>query len=93
MATLINLTMTEAKPVDALGEAVFDGVPPDMAARAVTNLIAIGSLARREAAEPGLLPCRVHAFYRGLAGLWVCMDPQCTTLPAAKRGGPAGRLL
>ena len=92
MATLINLTMTEAKPVDALGEAVFDGVPPDMAARAVTNLIAIGSLARREAAEPGLLPCRVHAFYRGLAGLWVCMDPQCTTLPAAKRGGPAGAL-
>ena len=92
MASLINLTMTEAKPVDALGEALFDGVPPDVAARAVTNLIALGSLARREATEPGLLPCRVHAFYRGLAGLWVCMDPQCATLPASQRGGPAGAL-
>ena len=90
MANLINLTMTEAKPVDSLGGALFDGVPPDVAARAVTNLIALGSLARREATEPGLLPCRVHAFYRGLAGLWVCMDPQCATLPAANREGPAG---
>ena len=27
------------------------------------------------------MPCRVHSFYRGLAGLWVCMDPQCKELP------------
>lgn len=92
MAQLINLTMTEARPVDSLGELLFEGVPADSAARAVTNLIALGSLARREPTEPGLLPCRVHSFYRGLAGLWVCMDPQCTSLPAEKRGGPAGKL-
>jgi Lhr-like helicase len=92
MANLINLTMTEAQPVDTLGEALFDGVPPDVAARAVTNLIAIGSVARRDPSEPGLLPCRVHSFYRGLAGLWICMDPQCASLPAAQRGGPAGML-
>ncbi len=92
MANLINLTMNEAQPVDALGEALFDGIPPDVAARAVTNLIALGSVARRDPTEPGLLPCRVHSFYRGLAGLWVCMDPQCASLPPAQRGGPAGRL-
>lgn len=92
MAQLINLTMTEALPVDALGTALFEGVSPFVAERAVTNLIALGSVARRDPTEPGLLPCRVHSFYRGLAGLWVCMDPNCANLPAAQRGGPAGKL-
>lgn len=92
MANLINLTMKEAQPVDMLPKGLFDGVPPDVAARAVTNLIAFGSVARRVPTEPGLLPCRVHSFYRGLPGLWVCMDPQCTSLPSAARGGPAGKL-
>lgn len=92
MARLINLTMTEAQPVDELGQKLFGGVPQEIAARAVTNLIAIGSIARREPTEPSLLPCRVHSFYRGLAGLWVCMDPQCTCLPPEERGGPTGKL-
>jgi len=92
MARLINLTMTEARPVDALGEALFEGVEPHLAAQAVTNLMALGSLARRDPTEPGLLPCRVHSFYRGLAGLWVCMDPQCSSLSAEQRGGPTGKL-
>lgn len=93
MATLINLTMSEAHPVDALGKALFDGITDEaMVARAVTNLIALGSVARRNPSEPGLLPCRVHSFYRGLAGLWVCMDPECGSLSAEHRGGPCGRL-
>ncbi len=92
MAKLINRTMAEAQPVDELGQALFDGAAPDIAARAVTNLVALGSLARRVLTEPSLLPCRVHSFYRGLAGLWVCMDSKCTELPAAQRGGPAGKL-
>lgn len=92
MATLINRTMTEAQPVEALGAALFDAVPEGISARAVTNLIALGSVARRSPTEPGLLPCRVHSFYRGLAGLWVCMDADCPSLPASQRGGPTGKL-
>jgi ATP-dependent helicase YprA (DUF1998 family) len=92
MAKLINITMTEAQPVQNLGEKVFDGVNIDVASRAVTNLITLGSIARREPSEPGLLPCRVHSFYRGLAGLWVCMNPHCEILPTDERGGPAGKL-
>lgn len=93
MATLINDTMEEARPVASLGRVLFNhDVQPELAARAVTTLIALGCVARREPTEPGLLPCRVHSFYRGLAGLWVCMDPQCPSLPAAERGGPAGKL-
>ena len=92
MAQLINLTMAEARPVDTLGEALFGKMQPEVAARAVTILIALGSIARQDPTEPGLLPCRVHSFYRGLAGLWVCMDPQCESLPNEQRGGPAGKL-
>ena len=92
MAHLINLTMTDAQPVDSLGEALFEGVWPEVASRAATKLIALGSIARRDPDEPGLLPCRVHSFYRGLAGLWVCMDPDCSSLPANQRGGLSGKL-
>jgi hypothetical protein len=92
MARLINLTMKEARPVGALGQELFEAVPSSLAARAVTNLIAIGSIARPNSSEPGLLPCRIHSFYRGLAGLWICMDPQCTNLPAKMRGGLGGTL-
>ncbi|MCC7134184.1 MAG: DEAD/DEAH box helicase [Gemmatimonadales bacterium] len=92
MARLINITMTEARPVATLGEFLFPGVDPALTEKAVTALIALGSLARRDDAEPGLLPCRVHSFHRGLAGLWVCMDPACSALPGSQQVGPAGRL-
>ena len=92
MDNLINMTMEEARPVANLGGSLFEGVPSDVAARATTNLIALGSTARLDPNQPGLMPCRVHSFYRGLPGLWVCMDPQCTELSADQRGGPTGKL-
>ena len=41
------MTMEEARPVATLGELLFEGVPPDVAARATTNLVALASTARR----------------------------------------------
>lgn len=93
MSSLVNSTMKQAQPVDELGTTLFEaGVSAEDASRAVTSLIALGSVARKEPTEPGILPCRVHSFYRGLAGLWVCLDPNCTSLPSVQRGGPAGKL-
>lgn len=92
MAHLINLTMKEALPLEGLGETLFPAVPAADAAQAVTNLIALGSVARKSPSEPGLLPCRIHSFYRGLPGLWVCMDPNCSALPEGERGGICGKL-
>ena len=92
LINLINMTMEEARPVANLGESLFEGVPSDVAARATTNLIALASTARLDPNQPGLMPCRVHSFYRGLPGLWVCMDPLCTELSAEQRGGPSGKL-
>ncbi len=92
MAHLVNLTMTEARPLEGLGASLFPACSAPDAARAVTNLIALGSVARPSPSEPGLLPCRIHSFYRGLPGLWVCMDPECTALPPEQRGGVCGKL-
>lgn len=92
MANLINRTMSEACPIDSLSEELFQDISRDLADRATTNLIALGSLAKRNPGEPSLFPCRIHSFYRGLAGLWVCMDPQCESLAPEERGGSVGRL-
>jgi hypothetical protein len=58
----------------------------------VTVLMALGSIARPDPGQPGLLPCRIHNFFRGLPGLWVCMDPGCTELADEAKGGICGRM-
>lgn len=92
MNLLVNLTMRQAVPVRELGERIFHGVESTLAERAITALMALGSLARRDPTEPGLLPCRVHSFYRGLAGLWACLDLECVGLKEDEQGGPTGKL-
>lgn len=82
---LINITMRQAQPADSLGALIFPGVPPQVADQAVTHLAALASAARREVGDASLLPCRVHTFFRGLRGLWVCMDPQCTAIDPSLR--------
>ena len=77
MNLLVNRTMQEAAPLEELGPVLFPNVGRDLADRAITALIALGSAAHRAPGEPGLLPCRIHAFFRGLPGLWACLDPDC----------------
>jgi ATP-dependent helicase YprA (DUF1998 family) len=77
MNRLINVTMQEAKPLAELGKAIFPHSDAELADQAITTLIALGSAAHRAEGEPGLLPCRIHAFFRGLPGLWACLDPDC----------------
>lgn len=88
MNLLVNQTMQKAQPVSELGKVIFPGVEAVLADRAVTTLVALGSAARRTPDEAGLLPCRVHAFFRGLPGLWACIDPECDTVD--RSGLPSG---
>ena len=78
MKLLINATMKEARPLGELGSAIFPGAARDARNAALTTLMALGSVAREEPHTPGLLPCRIHNFFRGLPGLWVCMDSGCS---------------
>ena len=86
---LVNRTMKQAVPLLSLRDQIFPGIEPDQAMRALTVLLALGSSAKVASNEPSLLPCRVHAFFRGLPGLWVCMDPNCSSGPG---GSPVGRM-
>lgn len=94
MSKLVNETMQKAQPVSELGATIFPGVDQETADRAITALVALGSAARRKPEDASLLPCRVHAFYRGLPGLWACADLDCTALDRAKfpNPGPVGKL-
>lgn len=89
---LVNKTMVAAYPLAELGEVVFPECAADLQNRALTGLLAISSRARLKAGDPSLLPCRIHSFFRGLPGLWACMDSQCTELSEDERNGPTGKL-
>lgn len=92
LAKLVNETMKKALPVSELGPLVFPDAAPAVADRAVSNLIALGSAARLKADGSGLLPCRVHAFFRGLPGLWACLDPGCKVDRGGIPAGPIGAM-
>lgn len=92
MSLLVNKAMRSAMPVDELGAQLFPDCDATTGAAAATVLATLGSVARRSPAEPGLLPCRVHAFFRGLPGLWACMDPACPEVDGDPGPRPAGRL-
>ena len=91
LGVLINTTMKQARPVAELGHELF----PDAAVQAdsaATVLMALGSMARIDPKGPGLLPCRIHNFFRGLPGLWVCMDAACSALAEDERSGICGKM-
>jgi ATP-dependent helicase YprA (DUF1998 family) len=92
MSELVNRTMKEALPARELGKLIFGEPSTHEKEHAVTVLMTLGSIARPEASQPGLLPCRVHAFFRGLPGLWICLDSNCSAIPQDLRGGPCGKL-
>lgn len=92
MSQLVNLTMGRALPLAALASEVFETPRHEEAELALTVLVALGSVARRSDSQPGLLPCRVHSMFRGLPGLWACLDQACTGLEEQERSGPVGML-
>jgi len=91
MGLLINSTMKEALPISELGPTLFPETP-DKTDAAVSVLMALGSIARLDPDTPGLLPCRIHNFFRGLPGLWVCMDPDCDEITDDQKSGICGKM-
>lgn len=92
MGLLVNMTMKQAVPIAELGRDVFPAALPEKADAAVTVLMTLGSVARLDPSAPGLLPCRVHSFFRGLPGLWVCMDATCSQVAGKEGDGICGKM-
>lgn len=72
---LLKETAGEARSLSALAEALFPGHAKNRKAAEV--LVTLGSIARRNEGEPGLVPTRVHAMFRGLHALYACVNPDC----------------
>lgn len=75
-------------PAQAVGELAGKLFPDldDKIARAATDtLIELASMAKTRANQPPLLAARAHAFFRGLPGLWACVDPNCSEIPTSLR--------
>lgn len=92
MKRLINVTMKQAVPLAELGRTLFPTADLGKADAAANALMALGSAARQDHTTPGLLPCRIHGFFRGLPGLWVCMDAGCNKLSDAEKDGICGAM-
>ena len=92
MGRLINMTMKQAIPVSELRQHLFPDADAQTGDNAVNALMALGSAARLDPKTPGLLPCRIHNFFRGLPGLWVCMDSTCSKIDESESGGICGTL-
>ncbi len=86
-------TARNATPLDELSEELWAGVgTPEEREQATAGVLTAGSFARATAYAdtPPLLSMRVHAFFRGISGLWACMDPQCPEVDDGDR--PVGKL-
>lgn len=73
-----------ARPADA-AEHVFRGQSDEQSRlEALYRLIELGALARPSDDQPPLLPARYHLFARAPQGIWVCINPQCSSREATE---------
>ncbi|WP_298189054.1 DEAD/DEAH box helicase [Metallibacterium sp.] len=86
LALLVNMTMKCAQPLEELGGMIFPQADKDVGDRALSNLATLATNARRLPEGPSLLPGRVHTFFRGLRGLWACMDENCSEVEPSLQG-------
>jgi ATP-dependent helicase YprA (DUF1998 family) len=74
-------TARNATPLNEIENNVWLGdIEPQIRELSTAGLLAAGSFARADGNKgtPPLLSLRLHAFFRGLPGLWACMDPDCS---------------
>lgn len=92
-------TARHATLLDELAVTCWRGVgTPAEQEVATAGVLAAGSFARASASPdtPPLLSMRVHGFFRGIPGIWACMNPECTEVPDKLRhpdiSRPVGKL-
>jgi ATP-dependent helicase YprA (DUF1998 family) len=89
---VVALTQQEAYRIEDLAKILFPMLPPLAGAAATEALVALCAFARKAEDGANLLPSRVHSFHRGLPGLWLCINPDCSGIPAERRGRVGGAM-
>lgn len=97
VSRLRRFTARTARSLSEIADHVWDSASdPVMKRMATAGLLAAGTLAREASDDPDampLLPSRLHTVFRGLPGLWACLDPNCKSIPGEFLGErPFGRL-
>ena len=88
-------TARNATRLSELAQECWRGAEQEVQERATAGLLAAGSFARPMPLPdtPPILSMRMHAFLRGLPGLWACLNSDCPEVPAEHRGErPVGRI-
>lgn len=75
---LINSVMGKACSLESLQCLIFPSNHEEYAKSALDVLLVLCSIAKRRSDGRILMPSRLHLFYRGLPGLYACIDPNCT---------------
>ena len=89
--TARNATMLS----DLADECWPDQTDAGLKERATAGLLAAGSYARATETPdtPPILSMRMHVFFRGVPGLWACLNPDCPEIETRYRGErPIGKL-
>lgn len=91
---LRTLTARRATPITKVAEELWATGSPAERHRATTGVLALGSYARRtdDPDEQPLVSSRLHAMFRGVPGLWACMNPECPPSPSGTANRIVGRL-
>ncbi|WP_334074120.1 MULTISPECIES: DEAD/DEAH box helicase [Paenibacillus] len=78
-AEMMVITLSgRAVPLKEISISLFPNVSLRTANSATEVLIALGAYAKRATDNRVFLPTRLHLFYRGLPGLYACINPYCT---------------
>ncbi|CAB1252923.1 ATP-dependent RNA helicase SrmB [Clostridiaceae bacterium BL-3] len=76
MLELIKLCSGSAVPFKKIAKCVFKGVSQEDAEKATEILLALGALSRSRDGKV-LLPAKVHLLFRGINGIYACINPEC----------------
>lgn len=94
---LRRVTARSAQEFDAVVNSVWGNLGDEaQRRRATAGLLSAGSYARPNGMTdldvPPLLPSRLHLMFRGLPGLWACIDPSCPEAIDIGAPRPCGKL-
>jgi len=89
---LIELSSGKAISLADLSAALFPSCDSSISLSATAGLLALCTMAKRGSDQRVFLPARLHLFYRGLPGLYVCIDPSCDQKEVPGAGSIVGRL-
>jgi ATP-dependent helicase YprA (DUF1998 family) len=90
---LVTEVSGNALVLDQVAKKLFPDVPDELTrTRAMDALLRICNFARDNKTEKVFLPARLHLFFRGLSGLYGCINPKCSVRRDPKKTTLLGKL-